>query len=133
LCLQLLRFTLLIVTAPPLQSKQAIVYLCACIPNHLYKFLTAYSRPKWTGFLIVPATVAHWLLLLVSQTYFFTQCACSEWGCLYPGSVFMLICEWSLCVWVVISELRIGLQPAVGQLMHGLPFQTSSHRLVFSS
>jgi len=67
--------------------------LCACIPNHLYKFLTAYSRPKWTGFLIGPATFVHWMMMQGSQAYFFKQCACSEWGCLYPGSVFMLICE----------------------------------------
>ena len=72
--------------APP----QALVYLCACIPNHAFKLATTFYRPPWVGFFVGPATAGHWLVLLASQAYYFTQCSCSSWGCYYTGALIML-------------------------------------------
>jgi hypothetical protein len=70
------------------------VYLSAAIPNQSYKLMGCWYKPSWYSLLILPAIAAHWLVLLTSQGYFFTQCACSAWGCWYPASIMMLTGAW---------------------------------------
>jgi len=81
------------------------VYLCAAVPNHSYKLLGCWFKPRWYGWLVGPSICAHWLVLLASQRYYFSQCACSAWGCWYPGSVMMLVGAWGMAVWDVPSFL----------------------------
>jgi len=40
----------------------------------------------------------HWAILVSSQAYWFTQCRCMEWGCLYPGSVVLLVGGWAMAL-----------------------------------
>ncbi len=72
---------------------QTFIYLCAAFPNQLYKLFSCYSKPEWYGWLMGPSIYCHWLILLISQSYFFAQCPCSAWGCFYPGSYMMLLGE----------------------------------------
>lgn len=77
----------------------AIIYLSAAVSNHTFKLVTCYFKPTWSRWLVFPATAGHWLILLLSQGYYFSQCPCSTYGCWYPGSVVMLTAAWAMVIW----------------------------------
>jgi hypothetical protein len=74
-------------------EPQVFVYLCAAVPNHIYKLVACWYRPPWFQRLLMPAVYAHWAVLIASQGYFWNQCMCSAWGCWYPASMIMLFGE----------------------------------------
>jgi hypothetical protein len=60
------------------------------VPIHAFKLVTCYRKPAWSGLALWPVLSLHWGLLIASQAYFNTQCACSALGCWYPGSVLVI-------------------------------------------
>lgn len=66
------------------------IYLSAAVPNHGYKLVSCWFKPAWYSLLMGPSIFAHWGVLLVSQRYYFVQCACSAYGCWYPAAIIML-------------------------------------------
>lgn len=75
----------------PASSRQAALTEAACLAEEVMRLPIPTTQLCRYGRLMCPAIYAHWLVLLTSQAYFFTQCPCSAWGCWYPGAIFMLI------------------------------------------
>jgi len=85
---------------------QAVLYLTCCVPVHMWKLVTCFHRPWWTPLTVLPVLCLHWLALLGSQAYFFTQCPCSALGCWYPGSVVMFAGGWGMVLYTLDTRLQ---------------------------
>jgi len=81
------------------QTVQVFIYLSAAVPNHSYKLAACWYRPVWYGRLLAPAIYSHWGVLIFSQGYYFTHCACSVWGCFYPAAMLMVFGAWAMALW----------------------------------